>query len=97
GMTTKYLLKKLMEGKLPSDIIHRKKQGFGVPVGAWLCGPLRGWAEGLLTESEANKGGFFDPRYARSLFAEHLAGKADHRKKLWNILVFLEWQRNFLR
>lgn len=96
-MTTKYLLKTLMEGKLPHHIVHRKKQGFGVPVGAWLRGPLRSWAEGLLRENGSADDGTFDPRYARELFAEHLLGKHDHRKKLWNVLVFLEWQRRFLR
>ena len=93
GMTTKYLLKKVMEGKLPGDIIHRKKQGFGIPVGGWLRGPLHEWATELLSSHDKT----IDLRYARSLFEEHCAGKANHRKKLWNILVFLEWQQNFLR
>lgn len=96
GMTTKYLLKKVMEGKLPHDIIHRQKKGFGVPIGEWLCGPLRQWAEDLLLEDSLRNGGVFDPSYARTLLTEHLSGRANHRKKLWNILVFLEWQKNYL-
>ena len=95
GLTTKYLLKKLMEGKLPSDIIHRKKKGFGAPIGGWLRGPLRPWAEELLSGESA--GGIILLPYTRKLFAEHLSGKTNHRKKLWNIFVFLEWQKNFLR
>jgi asparagine synthetase B (glutamine-hydrolysing) len=48
GNTTKYVLKKTMEGKLPQHIIDRTKKGFGIPIGAWLRGDLKGWAEGLL-------------------------------------------------
>ncbi len=97
GLTTKYLLKKLMEGKLPNDIVYRKKKGFGIPVGAWLRGPLRQWAEELLSESMTEKDKFVDLSYPRKLFAEHLSGKTNHRKKLWNVLVFLEWRKNFFR
>jgi len=95
GMTTKYLLKKLMEGKLPNNIIRRQKKGFGVPVGEWLRGPLREWAEGLLSDDAPQKDGYIDLRYPRKLFSEHCSGKRDHRKKLWNILVFLEWQKHY--
>ena len=96
GVTPKYLLKRAMKGKLPRDIIYRTKKGFGVPVGEWLRGPLKEWGEGLLSEANIEKGGIFSPTYIRSLWTEHQSGKRDHRKKLWNILVFLEWQRNFL-
>ena len=95
GLTTKYLLKKLMTGKLPEGIIHRKKQGFGSPIGAGLRGPLRGWAEELLS-GDKRKDGLVDLRYPRELFAAHCGGRSNERKKLWNILVFLEWQKNYL-
>src|SRR3989344_3620011 len=95
GMTTKYLLKKLMEGKLPNNIIRRQKKGFGVQVGEWLRGPLREWAEGLLSDDAPQKDGYIDLRYPRKLFSEHCSGRRDHRKKLWNILVFLEWQKHY--
>ncbi|MEK7118023.1 MAG: asparagine synthase (glutamine-hydrolyzing) [Patescibacteria group bacterium] len=98
GFTTKHLLKKLMEGKLPNNIIYRKKQGFSVPVGAWLRGSLRAWAEELLSDEgrAARYGWEIDLRHARRLFVEHLSGKQDHRKKLRNILTFLEWRRRFI-
>ena len=96
GVTPKYLLKRAMEGKLPRDIIYRTKKGFGVPVGEWLRGPLKEWGEGLLSEANIEKGGIFSPTYIRSLWTEHQSGKRDHRKKLWNILVFLEWRKRFL-
>ncbi len=93
--TTKYLLKKLMEGKLPSDIIYRSKKGFGVPIGAWLRGPLKEWGEELLSPENLRRTNLFAPEYVATLWNEHQEGKADHRKKLWTILVFLEWHKNF--
>lgn len=97
GLTTKYILKKHMQGKLPAHIIHRKKKGFGVPVAAWLRGPLREWAGELLSEESIRTTGLFESAYVSRLWGEHLRGERDHRKKLWNLLVFLEWQRNFLK
>lgn len=94
GLTTKYLLKKLMETKLPRHIVHRKKKGFGVPVGAWLRGPLRPWGEELI--GSVGNDDIVNKKYIQELWQEHQSGKRDHRKKLWNILVFLEWQKRFL-
>lgn len=96
GLTTKYILKELMRQKLPDNIIDRPKKGFGVPIGAWLRGPMQEWAEELLSENSIAASGLFEPKYIRTLWSEHLAGSHDHRKKLWNILVFLEWQKNFV-
>jgi asparagine synthase (glutamine-hydrolysing) len=96
GMTTKYLLKKVMEGKLPHDIIHRQKKGFGAPVASWLRGPLKAWAEEMLADESSGKEELIDLVYPRKLFVGHLSGKANYHKKLWNILIFLEWRKNFL-
>jgi asparagine synthase (glutamine-hydrolysing) len=64
-------------------------------MGEWLRGPLKEWGEGLLSEANIEKSGVFSPTYIRSLWIEHQSGKRDHRKKLWNILVFLEWRKRF--
>ncbi len=95
GMTGKYLLKKLMEGKLPNHIIHRKKKGFGIPVGAWLRGPLKGWAEDLLFGEHQMRNQYFSSVYIRDIWEEHQSGKRDHRKKLWNLLTLLEWAKRY--
>ena len=97
GFTTKYLLKELMRGKLPEHIIDRPKKGFGVPVGAWLRGPLKEWASELFSLESLDRSGIFDPAYVQILWNEHQSGRCDHRKKLWNILVFLEWQNRYLK
>lgn len=96
GLTTKYLLKKTMEGKLPSHIINRRKKGFSVPVGAWLRGPLNGWAGEILADAKGASGGLLSSEYARTLWREHSSGQRNHRKKLWNLIVFLEWRKRFL-
>ncbi len=79
--TTKYILKKALERILPRQVIYRKKQGFGVPVGRWL-------AEGALAMGEAaSLERTLDERYIAARIREHRAGKADHRLFLWNLWV----------
>ncbi|HET6281532.1 MAG TPA: asparagine synthase (glutamine-hydrolyzing) [Polyangia bacterium] len=93
GMTTKYLLKRAVRGLLPDAIIDRKKQGFAMPVGTWLRGPLRGLLEETLSEPQLRATGLFDPQPIRRLVAEHLGGRADHRKPLWTLLAFMLWNQ----
>ncbi len=96
GLTRKYLLKKLMEGKLPHSIIYRKKKGFGMPVGSWLRGDLAPLLTDLLGPRSLARMGFFDPAYVARLMGEHRQGTADHRKKLWTLLVFALWWRRWM-
>ena len=65
--------------------------GFTVPVGAWLRGPLREWAEGLLDESRLRREGFLDPRPIRRRWDEHLSGRRDRADDLWSALMFQAW------
>jgi asparagine synthase (glutamine-hydrolysing) len=94
GFTTKYILKKLMENKLPRAIVHRKKKGFGVPVAAWLRGELRTWSDEILSDDNLKRVGFFDAEYVHKLQAEHLAGTENHYRKLWTLIVFMLWYEN---
>ncbi len=96
GLTRKYILKKLMEGKLPDDILYRKKQGFGTPIGSWLKGPLAPWMQEVLAPAELTKTGLFNPTYVERLVAEHLDGRRDNRKQLWTLLVFMLWYRRWM-
>lgn len=95
GMTMKYLLKRMLRGKVPDAVIDRPKKGFGMPVAEWLKGPLRPLAEELLSEDGLRRDGFFEPATVHGLLAEHAAGRADHRKALWSLLTFQLWLRRY--
>lgn len=92
--TPKFLLRKVLARYLPADLINRPKRGFSIPVGTWLAGPWREWAEGLLdTRSLAR---FFDAPAVRTLWQRHLAGSHDGATALWNILMVQAWARRWL-
>ncbi len=97
GTTRKYILKKLMEGKLPHDIIHRRKKGFGMPVGAWLRGELRPLLLETLSPEAVRQVGLFSIDYVERLKDEHLSGTHDHRKKLWTLMVFALWWHKWVK
>lgn len=87
----KYLLKKVMRGRIPDEIIDRKKQGFAIPLGHWLRGPLYDWAREVLAEDKLRDDGVLNSVVINQLLQEHKEGKADHRKKLWTLLMWQLW------
>ncbi|MCA1826081.1 MAG: asparagine synthase C-terminal domain-containing protein, partial [Myxococcales bacterium] len=87
---TKVILKNAVRGVIPDQILRRPKKGFGIPVAAWLRGPLREILEDSLAEKSLT---FFDPQAVRTLLQTHLAGRADLRKPLWTLLMFQLWQK----
>ena len=91
GLNLKYLLKQAMAPKLGREVVDRKKKGFGVPIAAWLKGPLRSWAESLISEGAIKKWGLFNPGKVRQLWYDHLNGRCDNRKSLWSIAVIQLW------
>lgn len=96
GWTTKYLLRRVMAQQLPPAICGRGKQGFAMPVAAWLRGPLRPWMEDLLHPTRLRRGGHCDPHIVARYMTEHLGGQANHQQILWSLCMFEEWQRQWL-
>lgn len=92
----KYILKRLMKGRLPGTILKRKKRGFNAPVSAWMRGALRDHLEGLLAGRSSSIVDLGSPVVA-GLWREHLAGEADHGHKLWTLFSLVLWERNVLR
>ena len=96
GWTTKYILKSALEGILPPTVIRRRKQGLGVPIAAWLRGPLRGVMESRLAPARVRHRGLFDPTAVTRLVSAHVEGRGDHRKILWALLMLDAWCDHYL-
>lgn len=92
GAEGKWALRKILYQHVPRELIERPKAGFGIPVGEWLRGPLRGWSEDLLSEENLRRDGLIKPAPVRQAWAEHLSGRRDWTHKLWIILMLMAWR-----
>ena len=88
---TKWILRELLSRYVPRSHFERPKQGFAVPIGEWLRGPLRDWGESLLDERALSEVGFLEPVAVRSLWKDHQRGKTDAKSMLWRILTLQSW------
>ena len=89
----KWILSRVLDRYVPRQLIDRPKMGFGVPIGAWLRGPLREWAEDLLGPAALAEGGLLHPAPIRQTWTGHLSGIRDRPHHLWAVLMFQAWRR----
>jgi asparagine synthase (glutamine-hydrolysing) len=87
----KFILRTILERHIPRELIERPQMGFGVPIGSWLRGPLRDWAESLLSESALRCNAILAPSPIRALWNDHLSGRNDWSDRLWTVLTFQAW------
>jgi asparagine synthase (glutamine-hydrolysing) len=85
-----------MEGIVPSEILYREKQGFGVPINEWINSHLRERMRYELLEKRTLERGYFKAEYIKTLLGEHLANRRDHSYRLWILWMLELWHRRFV-
>jgi asparagine synthase (glutamine-hydrolysing) len=93
---SKYLLRRVLERRVPRSIVERKKSGFAAPIGEWLRGPLAPMTHELLLDGRLRDRGIFNPAEVTRLWREHRTGQGDHRHRLWQLLMLELWFRTFI-
>jgi asparagine synthase (glutamine-hydrolysing) len=96
GLTLKYLLRRAMADVLPDAVLRRKKMGFGVPMAGWLRHEWRDLVHDTLFSTRATERGYFVPAEVRRYVDEHMAGRATHTHRIWNLLMIELWHRTFI-
>jgi len=96
NLRRKHVLKEVASTLLPKDLIDRPKQGFGVPIGCWFRGNLRELFVDTLLAPSCLTRGYFQPAFVRHVINEHLSGKRDHSFRLWQLVVFERWHRQYV-
>lgn len=97
GNQGKWILRRVLDSYVPRSLTERPKMGFGIPVGAWLRGPLRDWAEELLSPEKLEHGGLLGSALVRQTWSEHLSGRRDWTSRLWIILMLQAWRARGMR
>jgi asparagine synthase (glutamine-hydrolysing) len=92
----KRVLKEAAARILPAEVLSRRKQGFGVPIGTWFRGPLRDFVVDTLQSPRARQRGYFQRAFVDRVVSEHQSGRRDHTLRLWQLLMFELWHRRYL-
>ena len=96
GGERKWILRRVLERRVPAALFDRPKMGFAVPLAAWLRGPLRDWAESLLAEDRLRAAGYLDAGKVRAIWRETVdtRGRSDGAAA-WNVLMFEAWRERW--
>lgn len=97
GRQSKYIFKKMNEKRLPADILYRKKQGFSIPLAAWMRGELKDFAADTLFSSDSCLSDYFHTGYIKTLWEKHQRGLQDYAAPLWGLMMFGLWQKQFMK
>ncbi len=92
---SKWLLRQVLYRHVPPELIERPKMGFGIPLGEWLRGPLRDWAETLLNEQRLRQAGLLDAGMVRRYWADHLDGRRNWQYLIWDVLMLEAWRERW--
>jgi asparagine synthase (glutamine-hydrolysing) len=92
--TTKYALRRAIEGIVPPHVLHRRKLGFPVPIRHWLGTDMLDWARGIVRDSQTDA--ILDKAAVLRMIDEHRAGGIDHSRRIWTLLVFMLWHGIFV-
>ncbi len=93
----KWLLREVLKRHLPAALFERPKQGFNIPTGEWIKGPLKDWAEDLLDPQAMKTQGLLDATQIRRVWDEHLKGQGNHSEALWGVLMFQAWHQRWMK
>lgn len=91
GFSRRYAFRRAIRGLVPDEILRRPKKGFNIPVAHWIRGPMKSFVGDTLSESRLRHHGLFDSGRVRLLLDQHWAGRHDHRKIIWTLLMFQLW------
>jgi asparagine synthase (glutamine-hydrolysing) len=91
GLAKKRLLRRALAPLLPKEVLRGPKQGFSIPVAAWLRGPLQGFAREVLSAETLQRQAWLDPATVTSLLDRHCAGREDLSRQLWGLIAFTLW------
>jgi asparagine synthase (glutamine-hydrolysing) len=88
---SKWLLRQVLYRYVPRALIDRPKQGFTLPLDQWLRGPLRDWAESLLSPAALRQAAWLQAGPVKAAWQDHLSGRRNHQQRLWNVLMLQAW------
>jgi asparagine synthase (glutamine-hydrolysing) len=92
---SKWPLRQVLYRHVPPELVERPKMGFGIPLGEWLRGPLRDWAEALLSEKRLREGGLVDAVQVRNAWTDHVSGRRNLQYPLWDVLMLEAWRERW--